>query len=297
MLLVGCSSNGAAGNGVDAGPAQSCPAGLTAVPGETTGTLTVGGQQRTYILHIPPGATGATAMPLVFDFHPIGVQASLWKDISTWGAAADKDGFIVVWPQGYMNSWHVGRCCDPALGADVDDVAFTRAIIAQVSSQACVDSKRIYASGCSNGGGMSYELACDAADAIAAVAPVDFDCITGANNDPSCGNCNPSRPISETQFRCTGDKSCPYDGGATSVVAGLLFPGAQANFATWAGIDQCTGSPQASSDNAACQTYSNCGAGAEVTLCSVPNGAHCGNYTTFPIVDVAWEMFQRHPLP
>jgi polyhydroxybutyrate depolymerase len=297
LLLAACNSHSAADDGVDAVPAQSCPAGLTATPGETTETVTVGGLSRTYILHVPPSYTGATAVPLVFDFHPIGVQASLWKGVTTWGATADKDAFIVVWPQGYMNSWHVGRCCDPALGADVDDVAFTRAVIAQVSAEACVDSRRIYASGCSNGGGMSYELACDAADVVAAVAPVDFDCITGPTNDPSCGNCNPSRPISEVQFRCTGDKYCPYDGGPTSVVAGLLFPGAEANFATWAGIDQCTGSTQTSSDNAACQTYSNCNAGAEVTLCTVPNGVHCGNYTTFPIVDVAWDAFQRHTLP
>jgi polyhydroxybutyrate depolymerase len=256
----------------------------------------VGGTARTYILHVPPGYTGARAVPLVFDFHPIGVQASLWKGVTNWSAVADQDGFLVVWPQGYMNSWNVGRCCDPALGADVDDVAFTRAVLAQVSSQACVDARRVYASGCSNGGGMSYELACSAADVVAAVAPVDFDCVTGPTNDPSCV-CNPSRPISERQFRATGDAYCPYDGGPTSVVAGLLFPGAEANFATWAGIDQCTGSASPSADNAACSAYSTCGAGAEVALCTIQNGSHCGNYGTFPIVELAWDMFRRHPLP
>jgi len=87
------------------------------------------------------------------------------------------------------------------------------------------------------------------------------------------------------------------EGALPSVVAGLLFPGAKANFATWAGIDQCTGSPQPQSAEAACETYSTCGAGAEVTLCTVPNGTHCGNYGTFPIVGTAWSMFQSHPLP
>ena len=80
-------------------------------------------------------------------------------------------------------------------------------------------------------------------------------------------------------------------------MAGLLFPGAEANFATWGGIDQCTGAPQPSSDNAACATYPTCGAGAETTLCTVPGGMHCGNYRAFPITDVAWDVFQRHPLP
>ena len=192
----------------------------------------VGGQvSRTYILHVPPSYTGKTAMPIVFDFHPIGVEASLWKVVAGWGTAADTDGFIVVWPQGYMNSWNVGRCCDPAVSAKVDDVAFTRAIIAAVSAEACVDPKRIYASGCSNGGGMSYRLACDAADVIAAVAPVDFDCITGATNDPSCGDCSPSRPISECQFRGTDDMYVPARRRPhVGREPGLLFPGAKANF-------------------------------------------------------------------
>ena len=54
-------------------------------------------------------------------------------------------------------------------------------MIKWLEANACVDPKRIYASGCSNGGGMSYMLACKAADVIAAVAPVDFRCVTGAD--------------------------------------------------------------------------------------------------------------------
>ena len=63
-----------------------------------------------------------------------------------------------------------------------------RAIINQLQTDACIDSKRVYASGCSNGGGMSYKLACDAADVIAAVAPVDCDCVTGSTSNPSCAS-------------------------------------------------------------------------------------------------------------
>src|SRR5207344_1986813 len=103
-------------------------------------------------------------------------------------------------------------------------------IIKQLQADACIDSKRVYASGCSNGGGMSYKLACDAADIIAAVAPVDFDCITGPMDSPSCGMCNPVRPITEIQFRGTSDTAVPYNGGKTPVVSGLIFPGAPTNF-------------------------------------------------------------------
>jgi poly(3-hydroxybutyrate) depolymerase len=61
-------------------------------------------------------------------------------------------GFIMVWPNGVGNSWNVGRCCGIAQSHGVDDVAFTRAIISNLLTNACIDPKRVYASGCSNGG-------------------------------------------------------------------------------------------------------------------------------------------------
>ncbi|HEY6460687.1 MAG TPA: PHB depolymerase family esterase [Polyangiaceae bacterium] len=266
--------------------------GLGSNTGDTTETLDVDGGTRTYILHTPPGYTGQTPVPLVFDFHPLGVPAAVWKGVSTWAAEADKDGFIVVWPQGIDDAWNVGRCCGGA-----DDVAFTRAMIAAISAEKSIDPKRIYATGCSNGGGMSYMLACNAADVIAAVAPVNFDCITGATNDPSCGSCTPSRPVSEVQFMGTADTEVPYDGGPTPVVQGLLFPSAQANFTTWGGFDQCTGTPAAAPSQPSCQSYASCGASTQVTLCTIDQGTHCGSYGTYPITQIAWQTFQSESLP
>jgi polyhydroxybutyrate depolymerase len=267
-------------------------AGLGSNANDTTETLDVDGTARTFIVHTPPSYTGSTPVPLVFDFHPLTVSAEVWKGVSNWAPTADQEGFIVVWPQGINNEWNVGRCCGTA-----DDVAFTRAMITQLSGEKNIDPKRIYATGCSNGGGMSYMLACNAADVIAAVAPVNFDCITGSTNDPSCGSCTPSRPISETQFMGNADMYVPYDGGPTSVVAGLVFPSAQANFGTWAGFDQCTGSPAPEATQPSCNTYTGCAADAAVTLCTIDNGTHCGSYGTFPIVQIAWQAFQSQSLP
>src|SRR5262249_23516290 len=152
-----------------------------------------------------------------------------------------------------------------------------RAMIAEIESNACIDVKRIYATGCSNGGGMAYKLGCDAADIIAAIAPVDFDCITGPTNDPSCGSCSPSPPIAEAQFRGLLDPFVPYGGGPTSVVQGLDFPGAVANFTTWGMLNQCTGQPAVESAHADCKTYPSCAGGVETTLCTNPVGLHCTN--------------------
>jgi polyhydroxybutyrate depolymerase len=259
---------------------------------DTTETVVVDGTKRTFIVHVPPSVTGAMPVPLVFDFHPLEVSASTWKSVSNWAPTADANGFIVVWPQGIGDEWNAGRCCGKA-----DDVAFTRAMIAQISGERSIDAKRIYATGCSNGGGMSYRLACDAADVIAAVAPVNFDCITGSTNDPSCGSCRPSRPVSETQFMGTADMYVPYDGGPTSVIKGLDFPSAKANFATWATIDGCSGKPATEPSLPSCQTYDACSAEAGVTLCTIKNGTHCGSYGTYPIVDTAWKAFQSQSLP
>jgi polyhydroxybutyrate depolymerase len=276
------------------------------VPGESNKSITVGTLMRTYLLHIPTGYTGKTPVPVVFDFHGLGGSGSSQKGLSGWATLGDSKGFITVFPNGVGNSWNIGRCCSTAQTQNVDDVGFVRAIIKQLQTDACIDSKRVYASGCSNGGGMSYRLACDAADVIAAVAPVDCDCVTGSTSNPSCASCNPARPISEIAFRATGDQVVPYNGGVCSIAAdcppGMScstfdFPGAATNFSTWATIDQCTGSAQALSGHPACQTNATCGAGAQITLCTQQGGSHCGNYASLGIVNIAWEMFQKEALP
>jgi polyhydroxybutyrate depolymerase len=281
----------------EGGITPTCPASATAVPGETNRSVTVGGMNRTYLLHVPPGYDGSTPLPVVIDFHPLGGTGNSQKNLSGWGDLADQEDFIVVWPNGVQNSWNVGRCCPPAANQQVDDVAFARAIIAQLQTEACVDAKRIYATGCSNGGGMSYKVACEAADVIAAVAPVDFDCVVGPDNVPSCGGCNPARPISEIQFRATGDFAVNYEGGPAPIPQGMDFPGAQQNLSDWGEINSCTGAAAPLADHPACEAFPTCAGGAQTVLCIQQGGSHCGNYDSLDIVNVAWQMFQNASLP
>jgi polyhydroxybutyrate depolymerase len=155
---------------------------------------------------------------------------------------------------------------------------------------------------------MSFKLACDAADAIAAVAPVDFDCITStADTGPSCAMCNPSRPITEIQFRATGDALVPYNGGRTPVAANcppggqcsaFNFPGAPTNLTNWGQLNMCTGTPAALPSQSACQQFPMCAGGVETVLCTTQGGSHCGNYQNFGgLATLAWGQLQKFSLP
>jgi poly(3-hydroxybutyrate) depolymerase len=105
----------------------------------------------------------------------------------------------------------------------------------------------------------------------------------------------PARPISEMQFRGTSDTAVPYGGG--SGPRGTMFPGAEENFSEWKGINMCTGAAAPLPDHSACEAHGSCGGGVETILCTVQNGMHCGNYQSFDIVNLAWEMFQKESLP
>jgi len=258
----------------------------------------VGGRSRSFIRHIPPGYTGKTPVPVMIDFHPLGGTGSSQKGASGWGALADKEGFIVIWPDGVENSWNAGRCCRAAYEQKIDDVGFTKAIITTLASEACIDAKRVYATGCSNGGGMAFKVGCDAADVIAGIAPVDFDCVTSAAaNDRTCGTaCAPPRPITEVQFRATGDTAVPYEGGLRSGGT-TTFPGALQTFMAFGSINMCSGTPQALAGHPACQAYPMCGGDVDTVLCTVQGGSHCGNYQSFGITAIAWEILQTKSLP
>jgi polyhydroxybutyrate depolymerase len=268
-------------------PSGPCPEAATLTAGDTTKTLTVDGIERTFLVHAPPGYDGATRMPVVFDFHGLGTQNTLQKQISRWDDVGDAQGFITVYPQGVGNSWNAGGCCGDSQEQQVDDVGFVRAIITNLTNEACIDTRRVFSSGCSNGGAMSYRLACEAADVIAAIAPVDFDCVVGGQ----CGDCAPSRPITEVQFRGTNDQLVPYEGN------GNFFLGAQGNLATWGEINACSGdqAPLAGLDG--CESFPMCGEGAQTVLCTVQGGTHCGSYGSFEIAEKAWSILENVVLP
>src|SRR5215510_14333319 len=130
------------------------------VPGETTMSITVGGRNRTFLLHVPPSYTGQVPVPLVLDLHGFTSNSSQQAGLSGFREKSNKVGFIVAWPQGVRNSWNAYGCCGTADFLRIDDPAFLRAVVARISQLCSIDQRRIYVTGLSNGGFMTHRMAC-----------------------------------------------------------------------------------------------------------------------------------------
>lgn len=271
---------------VTAAPDAGCPAPALSA-GDVSRTVQVGTMSRTYLLHLPPGYAGQARVPLVVDFHGIGQTGASERAGSPYPAALDPAGVVMAFPDGAKGpagtAWNVGPCCV----AGVDDVAFTRAVIADVSAAACIDPARVYAVGVLTGGGMAHYLGCHAADVVAAVAPAAFDLLA-----ENVTGCTPARPVTEISFRGTADPRVPYDGGASSLVPGMpvTFLGAVGTFQAWSQIDGCSGAASAE-DASGCAHTSGCSAGVEVILCTKQGG---GDDPGDPAI--AWPVLMRHAL-
>lgn len=257
-------------------------------PGDETREIVVGDMGRTYTWHIPSTYFGTSPVSLVLDFHPMDLGPEWEQSNSGFRELSDQEGFIVVWPHGVDTTWNLGPCCTAS--RTVDDLAFARAIVRQLSTHACIDPRRVYAVGTSIGAGMAYYLACQESEVFAAVAASSWDLLR--DSDVAC---QPSRPVSEISFRGTDDTIVPYAGGATSPPGhpdmSMEVVGAEATFEKWASLDNCVGTPSTADANG-CSTYSDCQDGAEVTLCSISGAGQTTGDAT-----LAWGFLKRHPMP
>jgi polyhydroxybutyrate depolymerase len=274
----------AAGSGAEM---QTCPAKNGYDAGTNSVMIMHSGRSRHFSVHMSTAITAGTAVPLVLDFHGNGSSGSQEESSSGWRAKADKEGFVVAFPDGVGNGWNVGNCCGESLKNMVDDVGFAREVVKTISANVCIDAKRVYATGLSNGAGLTHRIACEAADVFAAVAAASADLVT----DP----CKPARPISELSVRGLSDTAVAYEGGNTGST-GWYSPGAKGTLMLWKDIDGCTGEPDTSKQY--CETYSQCQGGVEVTLCSLPGTGHVlyQNSLGFNVPDEAWAMFMRQPM-
>jgi polyhydroxybutyrate depolymerase len=302
LVLTACS--GAAARNADRAPGRA---------GTQEREISVGGRQRTFLVHVPPSYKPGTPVPLVLNFHGGGGNGADQQKNSKMDGVADRHGFIVVYPNGTgvlprrFLSFNAGMCCGYAIKNNVDDIAFVRAMLDDLERTYTIDRTRVYATGFSNGAIMSHRLGCEMSDRIAAIAPV-----SGPMGIP---NCSPSRPVPVLYFHGTGDPAAPYQGGNKKALVGddvHTYVSAQETITGWARRDRCQLQPQvtARQGGVTCESYPGCAANAEVTLCTVQGGGHTwpGGETTIsesrvgPLnrdvsaSEMIWQFFSKHRL-
>jgi polyhydroxybutyrate depolymerase len=265
-------TGGSTGDGaVPPGDTRPCE-GSTLANG--TITLTHAGIRYSALVHVPPSYDGTKRTPLLLNWHGYRSNAIQQQIFSGVTPTSDEHGFIVVFPDSPDLSWAAGTCCANFVDGgmpDRDDVGFARALVAEISKAACIDSKRVYSTGMSNGGFMSHRLACEAADVFTAVAAVA--------GKMGLASCQPSRPVPIIHFHGTADKTITYDTPAFSG-EGVDVPEMMKR---WADRNRCAMGPDTTYQmgSVTCQTWSQCSDGVLVSLCTAVGMDHCWPGTPF----------------
>ena len=279
--------------------------------GDLSRSIKVADLTRTYLIHVPPNIS-SRSIPLVLVFHGGGSTPEGMSRYTRFDDLADKNGFIVVYPEGTKRQWNDGRLAAPK----VDDVAFVRAILDEIEKNYTVDTHRIYATGISNGAIFSQRLACEMSGTLAAIAPV-----AGTMPTVYSPSCKPAAPISVLMVHGTDDPLVPYNGGMIRVgslgIGGNVWSAADTiNY--WKEHDHCSSQPKRNSAPDADPTdgttisedeYAGCRDGTSVLLYTVNGGGHTwpGGFQYLPesfigktskdmdATEVIWRFFASHP--
>lgn len=196
------------------------------------GSITHDDIQRDYILYVPAIYSDSVAVPLVYNFHGYGSSAAGQMNYGDFRSIADTAGFLIVHPQGTLfngtTHWNVGGW---TIGSTTDDVGFIDALLDSLSATYNIEPTRIYSTGMSNGGYMSFLLACQLNDRIAAIASV-----TGSMTPETYIDCDPQHPTPIMQMHGTADNVVPYAGTnwSRSIEDVLEY---------WVGFNNCNTNP------------------------------------------------------
>ena len=255
---------------------------------------------RSYIVHLPPAYSSSNLHPMVINMHGYGSNAVQEQFYAEMNGVADTANFIVVYPDGVDNSWNSGQLWSYNPG--INDVGFIAALIDTMINNFSIDSSMVYACGMSNGGFMSYRLACELENKIAAIASV-----TGVMSDSIYNNCQTDRPVPILHMHGTADPTVAYNGtpGNTAVETGIDW---------WVQNNNCPGTPVITNipdinTTDGCTVdkyfYGPCDNASEVVLFRVNGGEHTWPGAGLPIgvtnqdIDGSgeiWKFFRKHQL-
>lgn len=246
-------------------------------------SLDFDGLTRTYRLYVP-GPDAPRPLSLVFVLHGGGGTGIGMVRLTGAGfhGLAESGGAIIVYPDGVDRQWNDGRrdFDSRAHSEDIDDVGFTSRLIDRIAEEHPIDLDRVYATGMSNGGMMSFRLGCGLSPRLAAIAPV-------AANMPAdlMRDCAPAQPLSVLVTAGTEDPLIPFAGG--HVVSARRSRGqvtsAGDSLAFWARHNGCGAQAKvtllpdrAPGDHTRLERaeWPNCSAGVSVTLNKIVGGGH-----------------------
>jgi polyhydroxybutyrate depolymerase len=266
-----------------------------------SGTATESVDSRPFTIVVPKSYRASTPAPLIVALHGYTSSGKQAQEFFGLGTQAEKRGFIAVYPDGTKDGssqpfWNATNACCNFGQLKVDDSAYLIKVIDKVASRYNVDPKRVYFMGHSNGGFMSYRMACEHADRVAAIVSVAGE--TYADG----AACKPSQPVSVAQVQGSTDETISYTGGS---IFGNAYPGAEATVKTWAGYNGCGSTRSASAGSldlvaglagkeTTVATYAGCKSKSGVELWTIKNGRHSPVFTK-DFAASAVEFLLAHP--
>jgi polyhydroxybutyrate depolymerase len=285
-------------------------------PGDHRLTIPAGPLTRHYLAHVPDG--GPTPRPAVVMLHGAGATSAWTRDETGWDTAADRAGFVVAYPDGVARGparpptflanpqvWNAGTGLRVSTAGGHNDVAFLAAVLDDLARRTPIDPRRVYVTGFSNGAAMTFRLAAELSDRIAAVAPVAGYCPV---TPP------PTRPVPTLYLVGTDDPLVPLAGGEVrSPWSGQIErrPPVWDGLARWADLLGLPPEPVTASeqDGVTIMKYGS-GPGVEFVVVTVAGLGHHwpgGRGRLKPRIagrpsdrlranDVIWEFFQKHAL-
>ena len=257
------------------------PGAAITAPGHYEIRLQHQGRERMALVHVPAQWRPDKAAPLVMALHGGGGGAIYQANDSIYGliSKSEQAGFIAVFPNGIsktangmLATWNAGNCCAQARDQQVDDVAFLRMVVADVSSRLKIAAGRVYAIGMSNGGMMAYRLACEAPDVFHGIMSV-----AGTDNTTSC---SPGQPVPVLHVHARNDDRVLYNGGAgkkfRSEALVTDFVSVPATVEKWTRLNHASPDPGRvlTVDGAWCELHEAGADGAPVKLCVTDSGGH-----------------------
>lgn len=270
------------------------------------------GQDRLYLLHIPP-TVPAEGLPLVLGLHGRGIDAAWFDRLTGYSSLVEEAGFVLALPNALNERWNDGR--DPSVepSGGPDDVGYLAAVIDDVIARLPIDERRIYVVGLSNGASMAGRLACELVERIAAVAQVAGTAAVGV-----AAGCRPPRPVPILNIHGSADPYAPYAGGTRRSLRGrlLLRPasrpmvGVDAWARFWVAANGAIDGPLVSTlpPDTTIRTWHGPSPASDVVFARIEGGGHTwpGGHPTLPgllfgrtsrafsATRVSWDFFAAH---